>query len=294
MTLPTSDTRVTYPAGATDEAATVVHIETLQDGRAAVLLDSTSCHPVDAGWPDQGADHAVLRRANGEDIPILDCVVAATDGQMLYLGAEIPVRKGEDSWAFVVAHVVDAHAAASLAESDSVEVRADLDYRRALSIGHTACHVASLALNRAVADRWTKDARLDALGSPDFDGLAIESSLIHENGSIDRFRLNKSLRRKGFATDGLVGELANMQSAINATLAEWSQAGTAIRIDRDGDGLTDRRYWACELDGTPVSIPCGGTHASSLSDLGRMLVELTIVDAEGTPVLTMETTASPR
>lgn len=294
MTLPTSDTRVTYPAGATDEAATVVHIETLQDGRAAVLLDSTSCHPVDAGWPDQGADHAVLRRANGEDIPILDCVVAATDGQMLYLGAEIPVRKGEDSWAFVVAHVVDAHAAASLAESDSVEVRADLDYRRALSIGHTACHVASLALNRAVADRWTKDARLDALGSPDFDGLAIESSLIHENGSIDRFRLNKSLRRKGFATDGLVGELANMQSAINATLAEWSQAGTAIRIDRDGDGLTDRRNWACELDGTPVSIPCGGTHASSLSDLGRMLVELTIVDAEGTPVLTMETTASPR
>jgi alanyl-tRNA synthetase len=294
MTLPTSDTRVTYPAGATDASATVVHVETLQDGKAAVLLDSTSCHPVDAGWPDQGADRAVLHRENRDDIPLVDCVVAATDGRMLYLGAEIPVRKGEDGWAFVVAHVIDAAAAVGLDEGDAVDVRVDPEYRRALSIGHTACHVASLALNRAVADHWTKDARPDALGSPDFDGLAIESSLIHENGSVDRFRLNKSLRRKGFTTDGLEGELGQIQTAINATLAAWSEAGADIRIDRDGERLTDRRYWACELDGTAVSIPCGGTHASSLAALGPVHVELRIADADGTPVLTMETSASPR
>jgi alanyl-tRNA synthetase len=271
-----------------------VHVETLQDGKAAVLLDSTSCHPVDAGWPDQGADRAVLHRENRDDIPLVDCVVAATDGRMLYLGAEIPVRKGEDGWAFVVAHVIDAAAAVGLDEGDAVDVRVDPEYRRALSIGHTACHVASLALNRAVADHWTKDARPDALGSPDFDGLAIESSLIHENGSVDRFRLNKSLRRKGFTTDGLEGELGQIQTAINATLAAWSEAGADIRIDRDGERLTDRRYWACELDGTAVSIPCGGTHASSLAALGPVHVELRIADADGTPVLTMETSASPR
>jgi alanyl-tRNA synthetase len=294
MTLPTSDTRVTYPAGATDASATVVHVETLQDGKAAVLLDSTSCHPVDAGWPDQGADRAVLHRENRDDIPLVDCVVAATDGRMLYLGAEIPVRKGEDGWAFVVAHVIDAAAAVGLDEGDAVDVRVDPEYRRALSIGHTACHVASLALNRAVADHWTKDARPDALGSPDFDGLAIESSLIHENGSVDRFRLNKSLRRKGFTTDGLADELASIRSTVNSVLAQWHEAGSDIRIDRDGDGLTDRRYWTCELDRTAVSIPCGGTHASSLAALGTVLVELTIADADGTPVLTMETTASPR
>ncbi|HWU59582.1 MAG TPA: metal-dependent hydrolase, partial [Microbacteriaceae bacterium] len=63
---------------------------------------------------------------------------------------------------------------------------------------------------------------------------------------------------------------------------------------RDGERLTDRRYWACELDGTAVSIPCGGTHASSLAALGPVHVELRIADADGTPVLTMETTASPR
>jgi alanyl-tRNA synthetase len=294
MTLPTSDTRVTYPAGATDASATVVHVETLQDGKAAVLLDSTSCHPVDAGWPDQGADRAVLHRENRDDIPLVDCVVAATDGRMLYLGAEIPVRKGEDGWAFVVAHVIDAAAAVGLDEGDAVDVRVDPEYRRALSIGHTACHVASLALNRAVADHWTKDARPDALGSPDFDGLAIESSLIHENGSVDRFRLNKSLRRKGFTTDGLADELASIRSTVNSVLAQWHEAGSDIRIDRDGERLTDRRYWACELDGTAVSIPCGGTHASSLAALGPVHVELRIADADGTPVLTMETSASPR
>jgi alanyl-tRNA synthetase len=294
MTLPTSDTRVTYPAGATDAAATIVHIETLQDGRAVILLDSTSCHPVDAGWPDQGADRGVLHRDNGDEVPILDCVVAATDGRMLYLGPEIPVRKGEDGWAFVVAHLVEAAAVASLSEGDTIEVRVDPEYRRALSIGHTACHVASLALSRAVADRWTKEARLDALGSPDFDGLAIETSLIHENGSTDRFRLNKSLRRKGFRTDGLEGELTSIQTAINNTLEDWRRAGSEIRIDRDGDGLTDRRYWACTLNDTAVSIPCGGTHAGSLAELGPVSVELVIADADGTPVLTMETTASPR
>jgi len=291
MTLPNADTRVTYPAGSTSQVTTVLHIEDLQDDRAAVLLDATSCHPVDASWPDQGADRGVLRpRTTGSDIPILDCIVAATDDQKLYVGADIPVRKGEAGWAFVVAHIVARESAP--AEGETVDVVVDAEYRRALSIGHTACHVASLALNRAVADRWTKDARLDGLGAPDFDGLAIESSVIGENGSIDRFRLNKSLRRKGFTTDGLADDLEHIEAAVNATLAGWSTAGTGIRIDRTGDGLTDRRYWACELDHTAVSIPCGGTHASSLAELGTVRVALSIADAEGTPVFTMETFAA--
>jgi len=286
------DTVVAYPSGATSNPATVLHVTRLADGRAVVLLDTTSCHPVDAGWPDQGADRASLRTAAGADIPIVDCVVAATDGRSLYLGADIPVRKGEDGWAFVVAHVLAD--GAGVADGDAVEVLVDADYRRALSVGHTACHVASLALNRALADRWTKQARVDGLGSPDFDGLAIESSIIGENGSVDRFRLNKSLRRKGFATDALADELARIQETVDATLARWSGAGAQVSIDRDGDGLTDRRYWACELDDTAVRIPCGGTHARSLAELGSLHVELELADADGTPVLTMTTSASPR
>ena len=143
-------------------------------------------------------------RARGE-FPVRDAVVAATDGEVLHLGADIPVRKGTEGWAFVVAHLVDEGTA--IAEGDEVEIEADAATRRALSAGHTACHLAALALNRALADRWSKPAREDALGSPDFDGAAIASSRIVPNGSVDRYRLNKSLRRAGFDTASLQGDL---------------------------------------------------------------------------------------
>lgn len=300
MTLPRVDTVVTYPAAATHNEATVLHLEPLADDRTVVLLDATCCHPVDTGWPDQGADHAVLR-VGARDVLVADCTVAATDGSTLFLGADIPVGKGEFGWAFVVAHLVATHELAAheivsdpaVAEGDTVEVVVDADYRRELSIGHTACHVASLALNAALAGRWRTDARLDGLGNPDFDGLAIESSRIRENGSTDRFRLNKSLRRKGFTTEGLPDELAAVQALVNELLANWIDTGSAVRIDRDGERLTDRRYWECELNGTTVRIPCGGTHVSSLAELGTLHVELSIADGDGTPVLTMQTDAAP-
>ncbi|MFC6357201.1 metal-dependent hydrolase [Luethyella okanaganae] len=287
MTLPDSDTIADYPSGALSNAAIVLHVETRGD-HDIVLLDSTSCHPVDVSWPDQGADRAALR-IDGADRPLVDCIVAATDGSTLLLGADIPVRKGTEGWIFVVAHVVAA--GSGLAEGDTVEVIVDGAYRRALSTGHSACHVASLALNRALAHRWGKETRPDGLGQPDFDGSAIESSTIHEHGSIDVYRLNKSLRRKGFDMDGLAESLPMVAESVNATLAEWIASSAMVRVDRDGPRLTDRRHWVCELPEASVSIPCGGTHVSSLDELGTVRVELTIGDDEGTSILTMETSA---
>ena len=134
----------------------------------------------------------------------------------LHLGADIPVRTGTEGWAFVVAHLVDEGSA--IAEGDEVEIEADAATRHALSAGHTACHLASLALNRALADRWSKPAREDALGSPDFDGAAIASSRIVPDGSVDRYRLNKSLRRAGFDTASLQGDLDGLRRAVAAQL----------------------------------------------------------------------------
>jgi len=290
MTLPIHDTTVLYPAGTIENTATVLHVETLPDGRAAVLLDQTACHPVDAGWPDQGADRGALDAADGSTVIVDDCVVAATNGSALFIGADVPVRPGEDGWAFVVAHLVGEPA--PIAEGDEVTVHVAGAYRRALSRGHTACHLASLALNAALADRWTKQPREDGLGNPDFDKEAIQSSRILESGSLDRFRLNKSLRRKGFTTDGLADELEQVTKDVNATLAEWIATGTPVRIDRDGDRLTDRRYWVAELAGATVRIPCGGTHATSLAELGDTRVELTVDGDGGTSILQMRTTAS--
>lgn len=290
MTLPSTDTVVLYPAGSTRNGATVLHVETAADGRTAVLLDETACHPVDAGWPDQGSDRAVLVTGAGDEVAVTEAVVAATDGETLFIGADVPVRKGEEGWAFVVAHLLAPDAA--IAAGDGVTVVVDEEYRNALSIGHTACHLASLALNRAVADRWTKEVRADGLGEPDFDGAAIASSLIRPQGSTDVFRLNKSLRRKGFSTDGLAEQLAEIEAATAATLATWISEDAPVHIEVAGPGLTDRRSWVADLAEASVSIPCGGTHVSALSELGSLSVSLELADVDGTPTLTMLTDAT--
>jgi alanyl-tRNA synthetase len=288
MTLPSRDTEVLYPTGATDNRATVVHLEQLPDGRAAVLLDRTSCHPVDAAWPDQGPDHAVLVTPDGSEVEVLDCRVAATDGSVLELAPQ--VRPGAEGWSFVAAHIVG-HGS-PVAVGDEVEVVVDAGRRRALSIGHTSCHLASLALNATMAARWTKQPRPDGLGNPDFDKEAIESSRILEFGSVDRFRLNKSLRRKGFAIDGLADELPLIEHAVNTILAEWAATGAPVHIHQEGDRLTDRRYWVATLNGNTVRIPCGGTHATSLAELGQLRVALAIDSVDSTPILQMTTHAA--
>ena len=287
MTLPTTDTIVSYSDGDLSNTATVLHSEQTSDGRWAIILDETSCHPVDIGWPDQAADRAALRRANGDVVEVSDAIVSATDGSALFIGSDIPQRPGTDGWAYVVVHLTDT----AIPDGESVTVEVDGDHRRALSTGHTACHLASLALNRAMTDRWSKEVREDGLGQPDFDGAAIERSTIREDGSTDVFRLNKSLRRKGFSTDGLAEDLPAIVDAIDATLAGWLATAAPVHVDRDGPGLTDRRYWVCQLPEASVRIACGGTHVTSLAELGTLSVSLDLTDDAGTPTLTMTTDA---
>lgn len=288
MALPATDTIVTFPVGDLAATGTAVHVAPHGE-HVAVVADVTSIHPVDSAWPDQPADPGVLRVGGGE-FPIRDAVVAATDGADLHVG-DIPVRPGTDGWTFLVAHLVDADV--PVAEGDEIELEADGSARRALSFGHTACHAASLALNRALAARWSKAAREDALGSPDFDGIAIATSRIHPFGSVDRYRLNKSLRRAGFDPSGLADGLVELAASVDATLAEWVAADAKVRIERVGEHLTDRRTWVCELPEGSARIPCGGTHASSLGELGTVHVSFELGDDGGTPVLQMTTTASP-
>ncbi|TPW72965.1 metal-dependent hydrolase [Schumannella sp. 10F1B-5-1] len=287
MTLPRTDTLVTYAAGSIEETAAVLHMQPLGD-RLAVLVDRTPVHPVDAGWPDQGPDSAMLV-ANGEAIEIVDAVVGATDGETLFAGTDVPVRKGTEGWAFVVVHLVAADAA--VAEGDTVMLAVEADQRQALSVGHTACHLASLALNRALAGAWRKEGRTDALGAPDFDGTAIETSTITPNGSVDEFRVGKSVRKAGFDPAAL-DDLAALGHEVDRILAGWTTTGAVVRIDADGEGLTDRRWWVADLPEGAARIPCGGTHVRSLSELGAVTVTLTRRELEGAVGVTMTTRAS--
>lgn len=191
MTLPTTDTRVGYPAGELASTGRVLHVEPLADGGAVVLLDRTAFHPVDTAWPDQPADRGRMRWPGGE-AEIVDGITGGVHEGALALGPDLPVRGGTPGWVFVVGHVL---AVAGPAVGDTVEVEVDAAHRLALSAGHTGCHLASLALDAALADAWTKPVRADALGHPGFDGAAITSSRIEPWGSVDVYRVGRSLRK---------------------------------------------------------------------------------------------------
>ena len=222
-----AETRVDYPSGAVTSTGTIVHLSETDDARV-VVLDRTAFHPVDTRWPDQPADRGRLILADGTRAEINDAVVGAHDGERLHIGEEVPVRTGTEGWTFVVAHVVAQDA--PVAEGDTVTVEVDAGYRTALSLGHTACHLASLALDRALADAWTKDAPADALGSPAFDQLAIERSEILENGARDTYRIGKSLRKKGFAP-AVFDDPSAVADAVNAQLAAWVVSDAAVHVE---------------------------------------------------------------
>ncbi|WP_125130547.1 metal-dependent hydrolase [Microbacterium sp. 10M-3C3] len=283
-----ADTRISYPDGDVTSESAIVHVQPGGAATSLVVLAATAAHPVDPTWPDQGPDRGTLT-VGGSDLPLQDVRIGAWDGTELHVGDRLPARLGTEGWRFVVVHEVPADAALEVGATAVVHV--DERHRRSLSLGHTACHVASLALNAALADRWTKDARRDALGAPDFDGIAIQRSVIRPWGSTDTYRLGKSLRRSGFRTEGLGEELDEIARRIDERLAGWVASDAAVWIERPSDALTARRSWHCALPEQTAVIPCGGTHARHLGELGAVTVRLALDDS-GTE-LTMETDARP-
>lgn len=288
MPLPDHDTLVTYPDGAVSSTGKVLHVEALDDGRSAVLLDRTALHPVDTAWPDQPADRATLRW--GDDVRTLaDGLTGGIHEGELHLGADLPVRGGAAGWIFVVAHVIDGPPPAP---GTSVTVEVDAEYRRALSAGHTGCHLASLALDAALGEAWSKPVPLDALGHPAFDQLAIQRSRIVAHGSLDTYRIGKSLRRKGFDPAAL-DDPATLAARTNALLDSWVATGADVRIERTDEELSARRRWVCALADGTVSIPCGGTHVRSLTELDAVTVTLITRPVDGGIELEMQTQVAP-
>ena len=279
-------THVTFPAGGTTGTATVLAVRELPDG-TGVVVDATPFHPLDHSWPDQPADTGILA-VDGVERTVVDCVTGGEGPAGEFAtGADIPVRRGDETWSWLVVHVLDKDAAAP-AEGQRVELRVDEPRRAALSASHTGCHLVALALNEALADRWRKEARADGLGHPDFDNLAIESSRIELHASTDRYRLGKSLRKKGFDPEGLREALPELTERINARLAGWLADDAPIRVDAPGPELTARREWVCELPEKTVRIFCGGTHLHRLGELTSLTAALALAE-DGTELVVVTT-----
>jgi alanyl-tRNA synthetase len=217
-------------------------------------------------------------------------MAAISDEGEFAVGADIPVKRGAEGWTWLVGHPLEGETPSSLVEGARVELSVDAPRRAGLSRGHTACHLASLALDIAVADLWRKDPGADALGNPNFEARANQSSRIHEDGAVDEYRLGKSLRRAGFDTETFVATLEDREAAINAQLATWVASGAMSRVVPEGPTIVDRRSWHCELPDGHAEILCGGTHVESLSEFVSISVALDLTDPQ---LLVMTTKAVP-
>lgn len=280
-------TRVSFPDGSITGEGEVL----LVDREASVIVtDATPFHPVDHTWPDQPGDSGTII-VGSATAQVAEAVMAAiSDDGVLAVGADIPVKRGAEGWTWLVGHRVDGMIADEVAVGARATLEADAGRRAALSRGHTACHLASLALDAALADLWRKEIATDPLGNPDFEGRSNQSSRIHADGSVDEYRLGKSLRKAGFDSEGLAASLADREERINAQLASWVASAGASRVDVEGPSITDRRTWRCELPEGEVGFLCGGTHVRSLAEFASISVSLDLSDPQ---LLVMTTTATP-
>ncbi|MFQ2183456.1 MULTISPECIES: hypothetical protein [Aeromonas] len=278
-------TRASFVLGHHQEQVSVV---CCQRGDTTLLVtDLTPFHPQSHLWPDQPGDVGHARWEGGE-AAIGPCRMGAIspDGE-LFVDTAIPVKRGAEGWSFVVVHPLTGDHA--LAVGSQVELQVDSAARHALSLGHSGCHLAALALNRVLTPYWRKEvSERDALCQPDFDRLAIQSSRVEPCGSREQYRIGKSLRKKGVNSESLLADLALIEEKVNQQLADWIAAGSEIRRSRAGEAIIDSRYWHCMLEGQEVTIPCGGTHVASLAELGEVKVQLTQVE-EGFAMLTRVT-----
>lgn len=281
-------TLVTFPAGTVRGRSRVLAEHTLPDGSSGLVTEQTPFHPLDHSWPDQPADCGTAE-IDGVVYPVTDCLTGAygPDGEFA-IGTAIPVKRGDEAWNWVVVHVVEGLPAPATVIGHEVILSVDTERRQALSAAHTGCHLFSLALNEALAGRWEtppdgatladKGVRTDALGNPDFDAAAMESSRMDVTASTDRFRIGKSLRRKGFQAEGLREALPQLTAQINGRLSSWVGADAPVRIETRGPALTDRRQWVCELPASTASIPCGGTHLNRLGEVLAWTASLSLSD----------------
>ncbi|MEZ8391238.1 alanyl-tRNA editing protein [Vibrio splendidus] len=259
------------------------------DSKTYLITDMTPFHPVSHIWPDHPADRGFVS-LNGEQYIVEDCLVGAVEQSTgkLHLAADIPVKRDAEGWAFVVVHQLPA-SASMIKVNDEVMLSVDKEYQASLSRGHSAGHIAFLALNKVLAESyWRKDAdRKDPLGSYDFNSYAQVTSFVTPELCTDKYRLGKTLKKRGLNVADMLTNLDGIEVDINQMIKGWLADSTPVTMRLEGEALTDSRYWEWQLDSdTLVSIPCGGTHIENTSELKSLSVKLTQLDDQHIEMLT--------
>ncbi|KLV05979.1 metal-dependent hydrolase [Photobacterium aquae] len=286
-------TKVLFPEHCYQSDATVQLAVDANGAGCYIVTDQTPFHPVSHIWPDHPADQGTLV-VGGIDHPVLGCHVGAVElatGKLL-VGSDIFVKRGTEGWVFVVVHHIGT--GIGLTPGTSVHLQVDAAYQQALSRGHSGGHLSSLALNKVLHEQfWRKDAsRKDELGHYDFHSYAQSESRVTEDLSTDTYRLGKTLRKRGFNTAEMLEALPEIEQQVNFLLAQWCDSGAPVVIRREGEALTDSRYWQCDLgEGGVVEIPCGGTHVTSLAEYAGLEVSLVAASEQELVMLTKASVA---
>ncbi|ENM5834651.1 metal-dependent hydrolase [Vibrio metoecus] len=281
-------TEVTFPQGITALDTQIMLCQPHSAG-VDVVTDKTPFHPVSHIWPDHPADRGVLIW-QGNEYPVTACLVGVIEQASghLYVGNDIPVKRDESGWLFVVVHRLNSMPPA-LKVGESVKLVVDAQYQASLSRGHSAGHLAYLALNKVLAQNyWRKDAdRKDPHGYFDFNSYAQISSFVTPDCSTDLYRLGKTLRKRGLNSDDVLKDLDLIEENTNQQLMQWLALSSSIHIECEGTTLTDSRYWVCDLhEGAPARIPCGGTHVNGLEAFRLIKVVLKQVDEQHIEAIT--------
>jgi alanyl-tRNA synthetase len=273
----TNGTTVTFAGGSEIEDATVLFTAALNSS-SIVVVDRSPFHPVSLSWPDQPGDTGSLTTSGGAQVTIIDSstgLLNTETGQLLIGNDAELAKRGELNVHAVVLHFVTDNIDLVQEVGQRVTLQVDKARRRTLSLQHTGVHLAALALNRCAAQYWTKDySDRDSLGYPNFDKTAVAQSMISSDCSTDVYRIGKSLRKKGFDRDAFLTALPDIARSINGVLSELLLAAAPVSVSPSEGPLDGRRVWSTRLRGAEVSIPCGGTHISDLSQIADINVDL--------------------
>ncbi|MEG3693839.1 alanyl-tRNA editing protein [Vibrio coralliirubri] len=268
--------------------AKALYVES-DDSKTYLITDVTPFHPVSHIWPDHPADQGFVNVGDVQH-PVEDCLVGAIEQSTgkLHIAADIPVKRDTEGWAFVVVHQLPA-SASMIKVSDEIVLSVDKEYQASLSRGHSAGHIAFLALNKVLAESyWRKDAdRKDPLGSYDFNSYAQVTSFVTPELCTDKYRLGKTLKKRGLNVADMLANLDGIEADINQMISGWLAEPTPVAMRLEGEALTDSRYWEWQLNAdTLVSIPCGATHIENTSELKALSVKLTQLDDQHIEMLT--------
>jgi alanyl-tRNA synthetase len=245
-----------------------------------IVTKETPFHPVSHIWPDHPADCGILR-IHQDELKVIDCQVGAIEMSTgsLYVGQNIPVKRNTEGWCFVVVHRLE-ESTVSLQVGERVRLAVDQQRQHGFSLGHSAGHIASLALNQVLTEKYWRKVpdRLDGLGSYDFNSYAQQKSVVSTQKCWDHYRLGKTLKKRGLNTKDVMTDIKQIELQVNALLEHWLSHSTPVQMRLEGETLIDSRFWECTIGDTLVSMPCGGTHINDLAQLHPMQIELQLID----------------